>query len=197
MWDAITGFFTFDFTMPNFRDFLPTWLGGKGKSIGDTTEGAAEGISNDTIKSSDAESGINAANTLQNARAAVNSIIDIPNLKSALDTISDGMDAVKVQSYADALASVAEQLQAINEAGKDQTTSTLTRRGTKTTTEQSPAGSYLSTQATNQNTSATELATLNTTMTLILEELQEQSPNIKKAANRSNDVSTQVLMGRD
>ena len=195
MWDAITGFFTFDFTMPNFRDFLPTWLGGKGKSIGDKSPN--EEISNDTIKSSDAESGINAANTLQNAKAAVNSIIDIPNLKSALDTISDGMDAVKVQSYADALASVAEQLQAINEAGKDQTTSTLTRRGTKTTTEQSPAGSYLSTQAMNQNTSATELNTLNTTMTLILEELQEQSPNIKKAANRSNDVSTQVLMGRD
>ena len=195
VWDAITGFFTFDFTMPNFRDFLPTWLGGKGKSIGDKSPN--EEISNDTIKSSDAESGINAANTLQNAKAAVNSIIDIPNLKSALDTISDGMDAVKVQSYADALASVAEQLQAINEAGKDQTTSTLTRRGTKTTTEQSPAGSYLSTQAMNQNTSATELNTLNTTMTLILEELQEQSPNIKKAANRSNDVSTQVLMGRD
>jgi hypothetical protein len=49
----------------------------------------------------------------------------------------------------------------------------------------------------NQNMSATELNTLNTTMTLILEELQEQSPNIKKAANRSSDVSTQVLMGRD
>ena len=195
VWDAITGFFTFDFTMPNFRDFLPTWLGGKGKSIGDKSPN--EEISNDTLKSSDAKSGINAANTLQNAKAAVNSIIDIPNLKSALDTISDGMDAMKVQSYADALASVAEQLQAINEAGKDQKTSTLTRRGTKTTTTQSPAGSYLSTQSMNQNMSATELNTLNTTMTLILEELQEQSPNIKKAANRSSDVSTQVLMGRD
>ena len=196
VWDAITGFFTFDFTMPNFRDFLPTWLGGKGKSIG-SSDSSSTPAPDETISSSEVSSGIESANTLESARAAVNSIIDIPNLKSALDTISNGMDAVKVQSYADALASVAEQLQAINEAGKDQTTSTLTRRGTKTTTEKSPAGSYLSTQATNQNMSATELTTLNTTMTLILEELQEQSPNIKKAANRSNDVSTQVLMGRD
>ena len=49
----------------------------------------------------------------------------------------------------------------------------------------------------NQKMSATELNTLNNTMMLILEELKEQSPNIKKAANKSNDVSTQVLMGRD
>lgn len=194
VWDAITGFFTFDFTMPNFRDFLPTWLGGKGKEIGSTS------TPDETIKSNDVTSGIESANTLENARAAVNSIIDIPNLKSALNTIRDGMDAVKVQSYADALSSVAEQLTAINEAAKDQTTTvkgTGPRAKPQQVTSQSAAGSYLSTQAMNQKMSATELNTLNNTMMLILEELKEQSPNIKKAANKSNDVSTQVLMGRD
>ncbi len=197
VWDAITGFFTFDFTMPNFRDFLPTWLGGKGKSIGSSDSAPTP---DETISSSEIQSGVESANTLESARAAVSSIIDIPNLKSALNTIQDGMDAVKVQSYADALSSVAEQLTAINEAAKDQTTTVKgagARSKPQQVTSQSAAGSYLSTQSMNQNMSATELNTLNTTMTLILEELQEQSPNIKKAANRSSDVSTQVLMGRD
>ena len=80
VWDAITGFFTFDFTMPNFRDFLPTWLGGKGKSIGSSDSSSTPSPA-ETISSSEVQSSVESANTLESARAAVNSVIDIPNLK--------------------------------------------------------------------------------------------------------------------
>jgi hypothetical protein len=31
--DKVKGFFSFDFKMPNFKQYLPTWLGGEGKSL--------------------------------------------------------------------------------------------------------------------------------------------------------------------
>jgi hypothetical protein len=46
----------------------------------------------------------------------------------------------------------------------------------------------------NQNMSATELNTLNTTMLAILEELQNQTPSIKKTAKEtSGNVATSVI----
>ena len=190
IWTKVREFFTFDFTMPNFRDFLPTWLGGKGKEIGEGGNLPPEMSSK--VETPDTTDAVSKAGVLNEARQAVATIIDIPTLKSALQAIREGMDAVKVQSYADALASVAEQLQAINEAGKDQKTSVTTRRGTKTVNQQSAAGKYLNTEAMNQKMSATELNTLNTTMLSILEELQAQSPHIKKTAKKSSNVANDV-----
>ena len=42
VFDAVKGFFTFDFKMPNFKSYLPKWMGGEGKSLlgGDETASA-------------------------------------------------------------------------------------------------------------------------------------------------------------
>jgi hypothetical protein len=191
--DAVKGFFTFDFTMPNFRDFLPTWLGGKGKEIGEDLPpemAAKQELPN-------AQDAVSKAGALQEAKQAIGTIIDIPTLKDALAAIKSGFDVTQVKSYAEALADVAEQLQAINEAGKDQTTTVKApgaRSRPQQVTSQSAAGKFLNTQSMNQNMSATELNTLNTTMLAILEELQNQTPSIKKTAKEtSGNVATSVI----
>ena len=93
VWDAITGFFTFDFTMPNFRDFLPTWLGGKGREIGEETNLPPEMKQRTAEFNPDAKDATSKAGVLQEAKQAVATIIDIPTLKDALIAIKEGMNA--------------------------------------------------------------------------------------------------------
>ena len=104
------------------------------------------------------------------------------------------MDSVQVETYADALASVAEQLTAINEAAKDQKVEVSTRRGTKTTTQTSAAANVLNTQSANQKMSATELNTLNTTMRDVLSELQAINKHTKATAKNDSNVANSVTI---
>ena len=193
VWDAIKDFFTFDFTMPNFRDFLPTWLGGKGKEIGENLPPEMESKVNAQLPNP--QDAVAKAGVLQEAKQAVATIIDVPTLKDALTAIKEGMNTAAVKSYAEALAEVAEQLLAINEAAKDQTTTISSRRGTKTVNQASAAADVLSGSTPfGQNPQTESLDTLNTTMQAILEELQSQTPSIKKTAKEaSGNVANSVI----
>ena len=193
VWDAIKDFFTFDFTMPNFRDFLPTWLGGKGKEIGEDLPPEMEAKVNAQLPNP--QDAVTKAGVLQEAKQAVATIIDVPTLKDALTAIKEGMNTAAVKSYAEALAEVAEQLLAINEAAKDQTTTVSTRRGARTVNQASAAADVLSGNTPfGQNAQTESLDTLNTTMQAILEELQSQTPSIKKTAKEtSGNVANSVI----
>ena len=193
VWDAIKDFFTFDFTMPNFRDFLPTWLGGKGKEIGENLPPEMESKANAQLPNP--QDAVAKAGVLQEAKQAVATIIDVPTLKDALTAIKEGMNTAAVKSYAEALADVAEQLLAINEAASDQTTTISSRRGTKTVNQASAAADVLSGSTPfGQNPQTESLDTLNTTMQAILEELQSQTPSIKKTAKEAGgNVANSVI----
>lgn len=195
VWDAITGFFTFDFTMPNFRDFLPTWLGGKGREIGEKENLPPEMEAKVQEQLPDPTDATAKAGVLQEAKQAVATIIDIPTLKNALTAIKEGMNTNQVKSYAEALRDVADQLIAINEAAKDQETTIQSRRGTKTVNQKSAAAGVLDGSTPfGQNAQTGSLDTLNTTMLAILEELQNQTPSIKKTAKEtSGNVATSVI----
>ena len=195
VWDAITGFFTFDFTMPNFRDFLPTWLGGKGREIGEETNLPPEMKQRTAEFNPDAKDATSKAGVLQEAKQAVATIIDVPTLKNALNAIKEGMNTNQVKSYAEALQDVAEQLIAINEAASDQKTTVVSRRGTRTVDQKSAAAGVLDGSSPfGQNSQTGSLDTLNTTMLAILEELQSQTPSIKKTAKEtSGNVATSVI----
>ena len=192
--DSVKGFFTFDFTMPNFRDFLPTWLGGKGKEIGDGSL-PPEMETKVAERIPDANDAVAKAGVLQEAKQAVATIIDVPTLKNALTAIKEGMNTNQVKSYAEALQDVAEQLIAINEAASDQKTTVVSRRGTRTVDQKSAAAGVLDGSSPfGQNSQTGSLDTLNTTMLAILEELQSQTPSIKKTAKEtSGNVATSVI----
>jgi len=179
--------------MPNFRDFLPTWLGGKGKEIGENLPPEMESKVNAQLPNP--QDAVAKAGVLQEAKQAVATIIDVPTLKDALTAIKEGMNTAAVKSYAEALAEVAEQLLAINEAAKDQTTTISSRRGTKTVNQASAAADVLSGSTPfGQNPQTESLDTLNTTMQAILEELQSQTPSIKKTAKEaSGNVANSVI----
>ena len=187
IWDAITGFFNFDFELPNFRDFLPTWLGGSGKTLEDSADGPNQS------NLPDATDAVNKSNKVTDATAAIANLIDIPSLKNALAVIKDGMDSVQVQTYADALASVAEQLTAINEAAQDQEITVNSRRGTKTVRQTSAAANMLNSVG-DQNAGSAQMATLNTTMRDVLTELQAINKHTKATAKNDSNVANSVTI---
>ena len=197
IWSKVREFFTFDFEMPNFKSFLPTWLGGQGKDI-PTSDNGTSGKNPPAMP--DTSGSLTKTGLLNDAKQAINTIIDVPNLKTALAAIKSGMDSVQVESFATALSKVAEQLEAINKAGSDVGKVTPGflggSIGSTKKYETSPANKALNSMG-NQNGSATELNALNTTMALVLAELRLQTPPIKKAAlSNSTDVARNVSVTR-
>ena len=45
MWSSVVDAFSFDFELPDFRSYLPTWLGGEGRDLGDLFSGSASSSS--------------------------------------------------------------------------------------------------------------------------------------------------------
>jgi len=190
VWDAIKDFFTFDFTMPNFRDFLPKWLGGKGREIGEETNLPPEHVERQAQFKTDPKDATAKVEVLEEAKQAVATIIDIPTLKDALTAIKEGMNASQVKSYAEALADVAEQLTEINRLGADVGKVTPGFKGGRPTITEtkSPAMTALENIG---GSSTTEISTL---LEGILTELQNQTPSIKKTAKETGgNVANSVI----
>ena len=121
--DKVKGFFTFDFKMPNFKQYLPKWLGGEGKSFlggGETAEVAAETPEAPDPASLDptqAETGLAA---LQQTQSVVQSFASIPELQNNLETLKKGLDINGVRTYTSAMESLVEVLGKLNdELAKD------------------------------------------------------------------------------
>ena len=81
--DTVKGFFTFDFKLPNFRSFLPKWLGGEGKSLdGDTT---AQAPADPVVSAEDLESAAVAKDALVETQSALGQFANIEGLQNNLD----------------------------------------------------------------------------------------------------------------
>lgn len=111
--DAVKGFFTFDFEMPNFKQYLPTWLGGEGKSLfgDDTASAAAEPV----ISASDLEAAAVAKDALVETQTAIGAFASIEGLQNNLDILKNGLDVDNVRSYTEAMENLVEVLAELNE----------------------------------------------------------------------------------
>lgn len=121
--DRVKGFFTFDFEMPNFKQYLPKWLGGEGKSFfgADSNETAAveapEAPDPASLDPTQAQTGLAA---LQQTQSVVQSFASIPDLQNNLETLKKGLDINGVRTYTSAMESLVEVLGKLNdELAKD------------------------------------------------------------------------------
>jgi len=121
--DKVKGFFTFDFEMPNFKQYLPKWLGGEGKSFfgeeGDETASVEtpEAPKPESLDPTQAQTGLAA---LQQTQSVVQSFASIPELQNNLETLKKGLDINGVRTYTSAMESLVEVLGKLNdELAKD------------------------------------------------------------------------------
>ena len=121
--DKVKGFFTFDFEMPNFKQYLPKWLGGEGKSFfgaeGDETASVETPEAPDPVSldPTQAQTGLAA---LQQTQSVVQSFASIPELQNNLETLKKGLDINGVRTYTSAMESLVEVLGKLNdELAKD------------------------------------------------------------------------------
>ena len=114
--DSVKGFFTFDFEMPNFKSYLPTWLGGEGKSLfGEGTETSASTDSGPVISATDLEAAAVAKDALVESQTAIGAFANIQGLQDNLDAIKNGLDTDSVIAYTNAMRDLVEELQNLNE----------------------------------------------------------------------------------
>ena len=121
--DKVKGFFTFDFEMPNFKQYLPKWLGGEGKSFfgeeGDETASVEtpEAPNPESLDPTQAQTGLSA---LQQTQSVVQAFASIPELQNNLETLKKGLDINGVRTYTSAMESLVEVLGKLNnELAKD------------------------------------------------------------------------------
>ena len=115
--DKVKGFFTFDFKMPNFKQYLPKWLGGEGKSFLGGSETAEvvetpEAPDPVSLDPTQAETGLAA---LQQTQSVVQSFASIPELQNNLETLKKGLDINGVRTYTSAMESLVEVLGKLND----------------------------------------------------------------------------------
>ena len=120
--DKVKGFFTFDFEMPNFKQYLPKWLGGEGKSFlggGETAEVVETPEAPDPVSLDPTQAEIGLA-ALQQTQSVVQSFASIPELQNNLETLKKGLDINGVRTYTSAMESLVEVLGKLNdELAKD------------------------------------------------------------------------------
>ena len=127
--DKVLGFFDFNIELPDFTDYLPTWLGGEGKSLfGGEEPGttATAAVANPEQEMPNIEQpanvvsmgGLNFARQVEDARALQAVLSDISAMQSfntELERIQAGLDSESVRSYTSAMESLVEVLEDLNE----------------------------------------------------------------------------------
>ena len=181
--DAVKGFFSFDFKMPSFKSFLPTWLGGEGKSLDGTDTDLEIPTAKVEPETLDATPAVEGANSLMDAQSAMASFSNIEGLQSNLDILKSGLDTDSVRSYTDSMKQLVAVLGELNaELAKDNKFGIGTGEN---------AGSVLSKMDSIGGGGSSE--DVNNTLQLVLAELRLQTP--KQAAivrNTKNGNSTDI-----
>lgn len=181
--DTVKGFFDFDFEMPNFKQYLPKWLGGEGKSLLDGSDTELEMPTAEVNPTTlDATPAVEGANSLMDAQSAMASFSNIEGLQSNLDILKSGLDTDSVRSYTESMEKLVEVLGELNDE--------LAKDNKFGIGKGENAGSVLSKMDSIGGGSNEEL---NNTLKLVLAELQLQTP--KQAAiarNTKNGNSTDI-----
>ena len=121
--DRVRSFFSFDFQLPSFKSFLPTWLGGEGRTLDGTSEESAPSTSAPStsttstpaqVRVPDPSQAIATGTALVDANSAMAQFANLPDLQRNLDAIRNGLDVTNVRSYTEAMENLVEVLENLN-----------------------------------------------------------------------------------
>ena len=203
VFDAVKGFFTFDFQMPNFKSYLPKWMGGEGKSIfgGDETASAGTEATTQVATSNapsvalpgQAQSALNdLASTsyadlnkdLMNLKTNMDAIGQIDGFKTTISSLNE-LDNDGVFKYNDAVKSLNETFKDLNKTLSEDNKGFF-GGGTGVA-----AADVVGNQGLGGNTGNQ----LNTTMLALLEEMKQVNLNTGKTATRVGGLSGDLQQG--
>ena len=183
--DKVKGFFTFDFKMPDFKSFLPKWMGGGGETLdgAETTDKPA------APSSADMGVAINGITELGKTQSALASFSSLPTLTQNLESLKKGLDIDGVTSYTSAMEKLVLVLGELNdELNKDNYTGP--GHGTN-------AGSVVSKMDTIGSGGGGSSEQLNNTMQDVLLLLtQMRDLDIKVEGNTRNIVGSNIARSR-
>ena len=188
--DKVKAFFTFDFEMPDFKSFLPKWMGGSGATLDDTA-GHPSATTPQVQAPTSAEMGvaINGVTELSKTQSALASFQSLPTLTQNLESLKKGLDINGVTSYTSAMEKLVTVLGDLNdELSQDN----YTGYGNGTN-----AGSVVSKMDTIGSGGGGNSEELNNTMKQVLMLLtQMRDLDIKVEGNTRNIVGSNIARGR-
>ena len=187
--DAVKGFFSFDFEMPNFKQFLPTWLGGEGKSLfgggGESTASAPEPP--DTTPATEGGAAI------ADAQSAIAQFASLPDLQNNLDILKQGLDVEGVRSYTLAMEQLVDVLGRLNETLAEDNTGMF---GGGTGVAAADVLGQINSATQGGTQASQQLNTLMSEMLVVLQEMRDYDEQIEKNTKRtvggSNLASGQI-----
>ena len=126
--DKVKGFFSFDFEMPNFKQYLPTWLGGEGKSFGSGGEAgttATSAVTNpEPMPDVSTPENVAALGTLDYGfqleqakllKAELADISTMSNFNNELERMQTGLDKSNVEAYNTSMLKLVDTLDKLND----------------------------------------------------------------------------------
>jgi hypothetical protein len=177
--DKVKGFFSFDFKMPNFKSFLPKWMGGSGKTLdgAETTDQSAPAAPDTSIASKGGDA-------LAGAQNSIAQFASLPDLENNLAVLKKGLDIDGVTSYTSAMEKLVLVLEKMNDELTKDNSWMPGSNGVN-------AGSIVSQQGAGGGSDQ-----LNSTMALVLTELQAiKAADEKTATNTKNFASSNIARG--
>jgi len=178
--DKVKGFFSFDFKMPNFKSFLPKWMGGSGKTLdgAETTDQSAAPAAPDTSIAS------KGGDALAGAQNSIAQFASLPDLENNLAVLKKGLDIDGVTSYTSAMEDLVVVLGKMNDELTKDNSWMPGSNGVN-------AGSVVSQQGAGGGSDQ-----LNSTMALVLAELQAiKTADESTAKNTKNFASSNIARG--
>ena len=187
--DAVKGFFSFDFEMPNFKQFLPTWLGGEGKSLfgggGESTASAPE--------PPDTTPAVEGGAAIADAQSAIAQFASLPDLQNNLDILKQGLDVEGVRSYTLAMEQLVDVLGRLNETLAEDNTGMF---GGGTGVAAADVLGQINSATQGGTQASQQLNTLMSEMLVVLQEMRDYDEQIEKNTKRtvggSNLASGQI-----
>ena len=126
--DTVKGFFSFDFELPDFTDYLPKWLGGKGKSLfgGDEpgTTATASVSSTEPMPDVSTPGNVSTLSTLdygyqlEQAKLLKTELADIGSMQTfnnELERMQAGLDNSAVEAYNTSMQKLVDTLEELND----------------------------------------------------------------------------------
>jgi len=183
--DAVKGFFSFDFKMPNFRQFLPTWLGGEGKSLSDS------GSTSAAVEPPDTTPAVEGGEAVGDAQTAIAQFASLPDLQNNLDILKQGLDVEGVRSYTLAMEQLVNVLDRLNETLSEDNMNIL---GNGTGVAASDVLGQISTASQGSAQGTQQLNSIMTELLAVMTEVRDFDEKIEQNTKR-NTGGTNIASG--
>ena len=187
--DAVKGFFSFDFEMPNFKAYLPTWLGGEGKSL--FGSGSGDVASASPPEPPDVTPAVEGGEAIASAENAIASFAALPDLQNNLDILKNGLDVDGVRSYTLAMEQLVDVLGRLNETLAEDNTGLF---GGGTGVAAADVLGQISTASQGSAQGTQQLNSIMTELLAVMTEVRDFDEQIEK--NTKYNTGTNIAAGR-